>query len=392
MLMYMTQKVPIVFGEGAAELVCSKLEEFGCSKVLLIYDEGIKAAGLASAVTEQLRSGGYEPEIFVMPDSEPNDVLISECAESLRGISFDSCVALGGGSVIDGSKCILAMLKNPGSSIRDYMYHIPGSDPNVPNIVPVITIPTTSGTGSDVSEYAMVVDKQSDFKSWIVYPSAVSLLDPLMTVSLPPSLTAETGMDAFAHAAETATALDATLKSDILDFYSIREITRWLPTAVKDGKNIEARAHMHIAGTFAGMTFNDVSLHLGHAIAHNLGTLFGISHGMACAVALPETLRFVAMTVPEKVRQIGLAMGAEFPSNASCGDIGDITAQRLYAFLREIGIPSLRDSGYERQQIVCMAGHIIDVERSSGSLANTPGGPVTENILTDILGRIYDNY
>lgn len=391
MLMFMTQKVPIVYGEGAAMQVCCKLEEFGCKKVLLIYDSGIEKAGLAGKILDCLADGGYTPQIFVMPDSEPNDELIGQCAQQLDGIEFDSCVALGGGSVIDGSKCILAVLKNK-KSIRQYMYHIEGSDPVVENIVPVIAIPTTSGTGSDVSEYAMVVDKQSDFKSWIVYPSAVSLLDPLMTVSLPPSLTAETGMDAFAHAAETATALDSTLKSDILDCYAIREICRWLPVAVKNGGDLEARAHMHIAGSFAGMTFNDVGLHLGHAISHNLGTLFGLTHGIACAIALPETLRFVAAAVPEKVAQIARAMGAKLPDNASSECIGEIAADRLYEFLREIGIPSLKQQGFDRQQIVGMAGHIIDVERASGSLANTPGGPITEQVLEGILEKMYDNY
>lgn len=391
MLMFMTQKVPIVYGEGAAMQVCCKLEEFGCKKVLLIYDNGIEKEGLAGKILDCLADGGYTPQIFVMPDSEPNDELIGQCAQQLDGIEFDSCVALGGGSVIDGSKCILAVLKNK-KSIRQYMYHIKGSDPVVENIVPVIAIPTTSGTGSDVSEYAMVVDKQSDFKSWIVYPSAVSLLDPLMTVSLPPSLTAETGMDAFAHAAETATALDSTLKSDILDCYAIREICRWLPVAVKNGGDLEARAHMHIAGSFAGMTFNDVGLHLGHAISHNLGTLFGLTHGIACAIALPETLRFVAAAVPEKVAQIARAMGAKLPDNASSECIGEIAADRLYEFLREIGIPSLKQQGFDRQQIVGMAGHIIDVERASGSLANTPGGPITEQVLEGILAKMYDNY
>lgn len=391
MLMFMTQKVPIVYGEGAAMQVCCKLEEFGCKKVLLIYDSGIEKAGLAGKILDCLADGGYTPQIFVMPDSEPNDELIGQCAQQLDGIEFDSCVALGGGSVIDGSKCILAVLKNK-KSIRQYMYHIEGSDPVVENIVPVIAIPTTSGTGSDVSEYAMVVDKQSDFKSWIVYPSAVSLLDPLMTVSLPPSLTAETGMDAFAHAAETATALDSTLKSDILDCYAIREICRWLPVAVKNGGDLEARAHMHIAGSFAGMTFNDVGLHLGHAISHNLGTLFGLTHGIACAIALPETLRFVAAAVPEKVAQIARAMGAKLPDNASSECIGEIAADRLYELLREIGIPSLKQQGFDRQQIVGMAGHVIDVERASGSLANTPGGPITEQVLEGILAKMYDNY
>lgn len=391
MLMFMTQKVPIVYGEGDAMQVCCKLEEFGCKKVLLIYDSGIEKAGLAGKILDCLADGGYTPQIFVMPDSEPNDELIGQCAQQLDGIEFDSCVALGGGSVIDGSKCILAVLKNK-KSIRQYMYHIEGSDPVVENIVPVIAIPTTSGTGSDVSEYAMVVDKQSDFKSWIVYPSAVSLLDPLMTVSLPPSLTAETGMDAFAHAAETATALDSTLKSDILDCYAIREICRWLPVAVKNGGDLEARAHMHIAGSFAGMTFNDVGLHLGHAISHNLGTLFGLTHGIACAIALPETLRFVAAAVPEKVAQIARAMGAKLPDNASSECIGEIAADRLYELLREIGIPSLKQQGFDRQQIVGMAGHVIDVERASGSLANTPGGPITEQVLEGILAKMYDNY
>lgn len=391
MLMFMTQKVPIVYGEGAAMQVRCKLEEFGCKKVLLIYDSGIEKAGLAGKILDCLADGGYTPQIFIMPDSEPNDELIEQCAQQLEGIEFDSCIALGGGSVIDGSKCILAVLKNK-KSIRQYMYHIEGNDPVVENIVPVIAIPTTSGTGSDVSEYAMVVDKQSDFKSWIVYPSAVSLLDPLMTVSLPPSLTAETGMDAFAHAAETATALDSTLKSDILDYYAIREICRWLPVVVKNGGDLEARAHMHIAGSFAGMTFNDVGLHLGHAISHNLGTLFGLTHGIACAIALPETLRFVAAAVPEKVAQIARAMGAKLPDNASSECIGEIAADRLYEFLREIGIPSLKQQCFDRQQIVGMAGHIIDVERASGSLANTPGGPITKRVLEGILGKMYDNY
>lgn len=391
MINNMTQKVPVIYGVGAALQAGAKMRELGCTRVLFGFDSRTNCNGIVDSVRRSLLEAGLTlSDMDPCAVTEPSDVDVDKWAEYARSVDVDGVVALGGGSVIDLTKAVTGLITNKGS-IRDYLYHR-GVDPNMKKPIPLIAIPTTAGTGSEVSESAVITDTEHVFKSFFRFSARLAILDPVMTDGMPQRLTAETGMDAMSHLVETYLSTKANDKSDALAYYFIKEVVKWLPVAINEPKNHEARGAMLCAACFGGVNFNNVSLSMGHGIAHGIGAEFHLGHGLTCAFVFPEFLALCAGQMPEKVRDIGRLLGAEFTGGETPDEIGKITADKARDFLHLIGITSVRENGIERDSFIALAHHIYETNKSSIYNANTPCPTMSEADIASFLARTYDLY
>jgi alcohol dehydrogenase class IV len=223
-------------------------------------------------------------------------------------------------------------------------------------------MPTTSGTGSEVTNISVVTDSENHRKVGVIGSNCIASLavvDPELTAKMPPQLTAATGMDAFSHAAEALTSGLANPLSDALAEKSIALVSENLAKAVKDGLDLNARTNMALASMMAGVAFKDGLPHLGHAIAHTLGSQFHIHHGVACALALPGVMEYAADVVPDKVRSVGKAMGLQLRDDLSGQEVGTAVADAIRRLNTEIGIPSLKDLGVEPSRVDSVADAVL---------------------------------
>lgn len=358
MIVNFSRIVPVLFGPGAALRTGLKVKQLGVKKVLCVYDQGIKNAGIADTIVNNLKAAGLDVVSFDSVKEDPPDVMINEAAAFANGEQVDGIVGVGGGSTMDTAKAINVLLTNAPPISLYYagsgMAHQPGKS--------LVLLPTTAGTGSEVTNISVVSDTQSNSKKGVLGPAAIATLaivDPELLLGLPPQITAATGMDAFAHAAEALTSEGMNPMSDVLAEKAVALICQNLAKAVQDGSDLEARTNMMFASVIAGIAFNDTMPHWGHAIAHTLGAQFHIPHGIGCALALPVALEFVVDAVPEKVRIIAQAMGLKLPDDMPPAALGAAVAEAINNFSREVGIPSLKEFKVEEAFFAQLPGAVL---------------------------------
>ena len=298
----------LLAGTGLVDGLGQEVSRFGWDRCFLITDRHMKENGLLDKVLTGLRSGPVEVVgIFdeVVPDSEVT--LVERCAESARQARPDCLVALGGGSVIDTAKAANIVL-SLGGSLLDYE----GFGLIESALTPLIAIPTTAGSGSEVTQFAVIKHRErqaklSFFSSYLV--PAVAVLDPEMTVGLPPFLTATTGLDALTHAIEAHLSTSANPIASGLALQAARLLFSYLPTAVQEGNNLQARQAIMLAASMAGMAFSSTMVGIVHAAAHACGGLYGVPHGLANAILLPHGMRYNLPAAASKLADIAYAAG-----------------------------------------------------------------------------------
>jgi len=357
MVSSITRTSPILFGVGSIEQIGVKVKELGCKKVICVTDSGIKNAGIADEVVKHLEAAGIGVVQFDRVPSDAPDYAIEEGAAIARNEQVDGVVGVGGGSVMDTAKSINVLLTNPSPITRYYGVNVPKNRGKV-----VVLVPTTSGTGSEVTSISVVTNSSNNKKSGVIgvnCMATLAIVDPALTVKLPASLTAGTGMDAFSHAAEALTSGLANPVSDILAEKAIVLISQYIPVAVENGSDIKARTNMSLASMIAGIAFNDALPHLGHAIAHTMGAYFHIHHGVTCALALPEVIEWVADAVPDKVRVIGKAMGLNIRDGISGQELGKEVADAIRALNGRIGIPTKKDLNLDKSSLDNVAADVL---------------------------------
>lgn len=345
--------VPAVMGSGASLRTGLKVRELGCKKVLVVYDKGLKDVGIADTIVENIQNSGIQTICFdgVLPD--PPDTMIEAAAEMAVNEGVDGIVAIGGGSAIDTAKGINVLINNPPPIMKYF-----GVQKTLNPGVPMIFIPTTSGTGSEVTNMCVVSCTSLDKKDSVVSPVCVgtlAILDPDLTLGLPPKMTAATGIDALAHAVESLTGGQANPISDALAREAIRLIGKWLPVAFREGSNLEAREQMLLASMYAGMAFTNALVHVGHSIGHTLGAQFHLPHGIACAVTLPEVIEYTAKTEFNKVRMICECLGEVVAEDASSEEIGAIARKAIRTLIKSLEIPNLKELGISLENAVQIA-------------------------------------
>jgi len=328
----------ILFGVNLVDSLGEEVKALGMQRVLLVTDRGVVSAGLLERVTGVLDAAAVDYTVFDTVEANPTTTTVHNGAEIFRTQTCDGLVAVGGGSPMDAAKGIGVQATHEGD-ITDYSRRVGKPVQNI--TPPLVAVPTTAGTGSEVTWVSVLVDPRDKVK--IVVPSpylaaTVALVDPSMTVSLPPAVTAATGMDALTHAIEAYVSLKSQPVADSLALQAVQLISASLREAVGNGDNLTARTSMLLASTMAGMAFVNASVGLVHAAAHALGGFFNIAHGIANAVLLPLVMQLSLIGNPRKYADIAAAMGESVQGLSEMGAAREavFAVQSLAA---DIGIP-----------------------------------------------------
>ena len=297
----------ILLGKGVVSGVGVEATKLGGTKALIVTDPGVVKAGLVKPLEEPLRAQGIHAEVFDKVEPEPPARVIDDCVKMVRGGGFNLIIGLGGGSSLDTAKAAAVLATNPGP-VMDYV----GMD-TLPNRgLPNILIPTTAGTGSEATRVFVMTDESTNTKK-VVYSDFlipdVAILDPALTLSMPPAVTADTGMDALVHAIEAYVSVNSTPFAEILALKAIELIAHNLPQAYAKGINVIARYNMLLAANLGGAAFTSGGLGAVHGLAYVLGTEYHMSHGRSNAIMLPHVMNFNKVGNLGKYGRIAAAMG-----------------------------------------------------------------------------------
>lgn len=299
----------IIFGLDTAEGVGEEIRQMGGGKVLVVTDPGVVQADLLKPVLASMEAAGVSYSIFDRVEPEPPARLVDEAAEMFGSQGCDMVLGIGGGSSLDVAKGASVMATNEGSVLD-----VCGIDQVKKPGVPKILMPTTAGTGSEVTRVLVMTDEADNTKK-VVFSSytiaEVALVDPLLTLSMPPKVTADTGMDALVHAIETYVSANATPFSNILAERAIEWIAEYLPMAWAKGSNLEARYYMSLAALVSGMAFASGGLGAVHALAYPLGTEYHMPHGRSNAIMLPHVMNYNLCGNPDQYANIAALMGVD---------------------------------------------------------------------------------
>jgi len=387
MISYHKQVAPILFGAGAAGQLFEQLTNMGATKAFICTDKGVADAGVVDKAVASLKENGFPYVIFdgCLPDA-PSDTFLS-AAEMARTEKIDVVVAVGGGSDIDTAKCVSTLIEK--AKTLEEIKGPPGPPIPVKPDVKLVLIPTTSGTGSEATAVAVLSESSNGMKFGVFITGAdLSIVDPELTLALPPGLTASTGMDTIAHAIEAFTTISR--KNPISDqraLAAMRLAVKWLPVAVKDGGNLEARTNMCLACTLAGMAFNDSMNNFAHGIAHAFGQKSHLAHGLGCALAEPAAIECFSEEYPDMIYEIGEALGADIPAGTAPVEIGKAVGGLLRALMKEIGIPSFAKLGFSREDVM---GHKEEILAEFQTMLSPV--KITPEIAEKVLASMYDDY
>ncbi|WP_311172056.1 iron-containing alcohol dehydrogenase [Halobellus ordinarius] len=353
--------VPVSFGQNRAAELGSLVSQEGCSHPVIITDPALEEMSVIAPVCQALEESSIEYSIYTNVEPNPKAQDVDAGAERAVEEGWDGIVAVGGGSTIDTAKGIAIVATNAGS-ITDYQrksgsYPTLSSDP-----LPLFAVPTTVGTGSEVTTGALVTDVDAGEKIVVGAQSFAptrAVLDPCLLETLPPDIIASTGMDSFTQAVESYIALDANPFTEALALEAIRIISKNIRPAVS-GTNLEALGDMQIATTLGGVAFNVSGLGLVHGISHQVSAMYDTPHGITNAVLLPHVLKFNQIAAPEKYARMAKVIGLP---------VADLTSRQAAArFLDEVdrlvadlGIPDgLNELGVEMEALPKIAGMVME--------------------------------
>lgn len=371
----------LLMGIGALSELPGIISGLDAKKVLVVTDKGLVEAGIVSKVTAVLEAAGIEFAIFDGVEPDPRVGIVYACTEAAEDTGAELLVGLGGGSSLDIAKVTAVMLEND-CGIGDFF----GTD-NIPRPgLPTVMLPTTAGTGSEVTPIAVLSDKEAHLKKGIVsdylYPS-VALVDPALAASLPPGPTAYTGVDALTHAVEAYTNKFAQPFVDTFALAAIRLTGENLPKAVSNGNDLEARYKMAIASVYGGMCLGPVNTAAVHALAYPLGGSYDVPHGIANSLLLPYVMEFNAPANTEKFANIADALGID-TGELSPDESAKLAVMAVARLCRDVGIvSSLRELDIPETAIDGMAESAMKVTRL---LNNNP-----REMLFEDARRIYKN-
>jgi len=303
---------------------------------MIVTDDGVKNAGLLEPVKESLEGAGLDHCVYsdVVPDSGVD--IVEEATDLFQKENCGAVLGIGGGSSMDTAKAVAAMATNPGS-IMDYV----GLEEIDNEPLPIIAVPTTAGTGSEVTVWAVISDKANNIKTGVgskMMMPDLAVCDPKLTVSLPPKVTAATGMDALTHAVESYVNTATQPISEAMAVESIKSISDNLRQAVANGENLEARDGMLMGSLTAALAFNETRLGIAHAWSSPLGAYYPISHGVANAILLPNVMEFNLIGNPKKYAHIAKLMG-ESTEGMSVMKAARQSVSAVRELMQDIGIP-----------------------------------------------------
>lgn len=346
----------IIFGNGSIKELTQVLKEYKSQHIMVIYDSGVKAAGISEKVIDAANKAGINPVIFDKVIPNPTNELVEEAAKIAKKENINVFVAVGGGSSIDLAKAINVLMSNPGK-IGQY-----GGLGMVKNpLLPLIAIPTTAGTSSEITNVSALIDTEKVIKYVVIDNKIVPtkiIIDPELTKTMPPSVTAATGMDAITHAVESYISNMATPLTEYNSLQGLKILYNNIIKVVKDGNDIEAREQMMLGCVITGFAFSNANLGMVHAIAHTLSAHFKLAHGMANATVLPYVMEYNAESCPEKMLELAKAIGLELT-----GIIEEdkyILAKELKKLTIELGIKTLSEQGIKECDLEMLADDVLN--------------------------------
>lgn len=365
-------------GEGASQEISSVLASLDCQKPLIITDKVMVELGYISRIKETLSKQNIGCDVFDDTVPEPTIGSIMAGVDKVRNGNYDAIIAVGGGSPIDSAKAI-AILGKYGGSMRDYKF------PRIVNELglPIIAVPTTAGTGSEATKFTIITDEANDEKMLCVglgFMPVAALVDFDLTLSLPPRITADTGIDALTHAMEAYVSKKSNAYSDSQALAAMRLIGPNLRRAFHDGKDKQAREAMMLGSTLAGIGFSNASVALVHGMSRPIGAFFHVPHGLSNAMLLPSVTEFSIAGAPECYADCARAMGV--------ADLQDNTEQanqkllsELHALNDELKVPTLSQFGIDQDQFLSLLEEMTTQALNSGSPGNNPRVPSKDEII-----------
>ena len=348
-------KSNVVFGKNAAKALPEILKEYEPNNVMVVYDAGVKMAGISEKVLAEIKKADVNVTIFDGVIPNPTNEVVEEAASIALQNKIDVFVAVGGGSSIDLTKAVNILMTNPGP-IGQYG----GIGLVKKGVLPLIAVPTTAGTSSEVTNVVALTDIKAVCKYVIIDNKLVPdkvIADPEFTKTMPAGVTAATGMDAITHAVESYISNMAT---PLTQYHSIKGLQIFhenLPKAVADGSNMDARENMMLGCIIAGFGFSNANLGLVHGIAHTLSAHFHLAHGMANATVLPYVMEYNADTCPEKM--IELAKAIQLPVSGNPEEDKYSLSKELLRLTKELKIKTLSEQGIKEEDFDMIANDVL---------------------------------
>ena len=393
----------VEFGAGKVAQVGSIAKAMKARGVLVVTDQGIVKSGILGKVEESLKGAKVSYTVFAEVEPNPLDRIAEKGAKHAKEIEANAIIGLGGGSSIDSAKAISLLATNPGG-IRDYQIKGPEDFQKLKiHPLPLIAIPTTSGTGTEGNFWSIITHTENWSKMAIggppVYPGGpciaakVAIDDPLLTVSLPPYQTACTGLDAFAHHYDSYTSNLANPISDAISEYSIKLIRNFLPIAYTNGKDVEAREMMMLASLLGGISFANSDCSAVHCLAEALGGMYGnppkpvVAHGLACSMFLPWCMEYNCLTDPVKHANVAKFLGEDV-SGLTLNLAARRAVDGIKRLIRSVEVPtSLEAVGVKKEDLPAVA------ERAAWNVSvESNPRPVNYDVFLDILNKAYKGW
>lgn len=349
----------ILFGLGATEKVAEEAKQLGGRRTLIVTDETIEKLKIVDKVKVPLEEEGLEVDVWNKVEPEPTMPVADSLTQAVRSKDYEVVVGVGGGSSLDMAKVASLLKTNPGE-LKDYIMgkHLTKRG------LPLIAIPTTSGTGSEAT--ATIVVTHNDSKSGLTVPQAmpsVSIVDPALTVSLPQRITANTGLDALSHSVEAYMSMRNNSYSDAVALESIMLISRNLRLAYSQGNDLEARYNMSMASMLGGLAIANSSCCGGHATAYGFAVMKNLPHGFSCAIALPYIMEYNSLAVPKRLAEIAIALGEDI-TGLTEREAAYAAVDAVAQLNEDFNIPlSLQDLGANEDDIPAIADEMMRINR-----------------------------
>jgi alcohol dehydrogenase class IV len=384
----------MVFGIGTVEKAGDEATRLGAGRVFVVSDENIEKVGILGKVLESLRAKALDVQVYKISAAEPTIASAEAVASAVRGEKADVVVGVGGGSCLDSAKIAAMMATNPGN-VQGYCARVKGTVKAVgKDTLPKILIPTTAGTGSEASNTLVIIE--GDYKTWITdnrMLADVAIVDPALTVTLPPRLTAGTGVDALSHVVEALMSVQANALSDALSLAAVKLIFTSLRTAYHHGENLEARRNLSLAATLGGWVIGFPWIGgpatIGHCIAEAVGSKYKIPHGVACGIALPYAMGYNLPLLIDKLGTVATAMDVE-TANLTKREAACTSIDATFELMEDIDMPlCLREVGVPEADLKPLAEYIIEERQYLYGLSDyNPRRPTLRNI-TQLLEQMW---
>lgn len=371
----------IRYGAGMLKTLGEELKNLRARRIMVITDKGLVNAGMVEKVITIINDENMDYIIYDEIEANPKDYNVEACAEVARKEFIDTIVAFGGGSPIDAAKAVTVLAKQ-GGKVRDYQ----GKGKIKGDCLPLITIPTTAGTGSEVTFSSVITDTKEKFKFTIkstAIAAKTAIVDPELTLTVPPLVTAATGIDALTHAIEGYTANCTEPIAEAVGLYAVEYIADNIVEAVKNGRNLAARDKMMMGSLLAGLSFSHADVASVHCMAEALGSLYDAPHGMCNAILLPYVMEYNLPFAEYKYARIARAMGIVEKNDHEAAVKG---IEHIKELSEEIGLPGIRTLNVNPADFELLA----EMSVMNGSNDSNPR-KITQDEYVMLLKKAYDD-